>query len=293
MKRMVLVVTGLLAASVAATHGQDAPVTATSLGGGVYMLTGRGGTLAVAVGDDATFVVDDQYAPMVPRILAAIRELSPQPVRFVLNTHYHGDHTGGNEAMADAGALIVAHDNTRRRMTTEQFIEFFSARVPPSPDGALPIVTFSDTVTFHINGDEVVAFHVDPAHTDGDAIIVWRNANVVHMGDIYIAGGYPFTDFTAGGNVNGTVAAADRVLAIANEATRVIPGHGPLSNTAELRAWRDMIAIVRMRVTALKAAGRTLEEAVAAKPSAEFDATYGGGFIKADDFVGFIYRSLP
>lgn len=293
MKGIAVVVIGLLAGSAALGSAQDVPVTTIPVADGVYMLTGQGGNLAVAIGNDATFVVDDQYAPMVPRILAAIRQLTTQPVRFVLNTHYHGDHTGGNEAMAEAGALIVAHDNTRRRMTTEQFIEFFSAQVPPSPQGALPVVTFNDTVTFHINGDEVIAFHIDPAHTDGDALIVWRNANVVHMGDVYIAGGYPFTDFSAGGNLNGVVAAADRVLAIANADTRIIPGHGALSNTAELRAWRDMIVAVRLRVRALKAAGRTHEQVIAAKPSAEFDATYGGGFIKPDDFVGFIYRSLP
>lgn len=292
MKRIAVVILALLAGSTAGS-AQDVPVTTIPVVEGVYMLTGQGGNLAVAIGDDATFVVDDQYAPMVPRIIAAIRELTTEPVRFVLNTHYHGDHTGGNEAMAEAGALIVAHDNTRRRMTTEQFIEFFNAQVPPSPHGALPVVTFNDTVTFHINGDEVIAFHVDPAHTDGDAMIVWRNANVVHMGDIYIAGGYPFTDFSAGGNINGIVAAADRVLAIADADTRIIPGHGPLSNTAELRTWRDMIVTVRQRVRELKGAGRTREQIIAAKPSAQFDATYGGGFIKPDDFVGFIYRSLP
>jgi glyoxylase-like metal-dependent hydrolase (beta-lactamase superfamily II) len=257
------------------------------------MLTGQGGNVGVSIGADATFVVDDQYAPMVPKLIAAIGALTSRPVRFVFNTHYHGDHTGGNEELGRAGALLVAHANTRQRMSSEQLVEFFNAQVPPSPAGALPVVTFSDTVTFHINGDDVIAFHVDPAHTDGDAIVVWRNANVVHMGDVYIAAGYPFTDFGSGGNINGVVAAADRVLAIANADTRIIPGHGQLSNTAELRAWRDMIVTVRERVRALQAAGRTLEEVIAARPSAEFDGTYGGGFIKPDDFVGFVYRSLP
>lgn len=291
--RIAVLVVALSAGMFAEAAAQDVEVTTIPVAGSVYMLTGQGGNIGVSIGDDAVFVVDDQYAPMVPKIIAAIRELTPEPVRFVLNTHYHSDHTGGNEEMGRAGALIVAHDNTRRRMTTEQLIEFFNAKVPPSPAGALPVVTFNDTVTFHINGDEVVIFHVEPAHTDGDAVVVWRSANVVHMGDVYIAGGYPFTDFGSGGNINGIVAAADRALALANADTRVIPGHGPLSNTAELRAWRDMIVTVRERVRELKAAGRTLEQVIAAKPSEEFDAEYGGGFIKPNDFVGFVYRSLP
>lgn len=289
--RKVGIAIGLAVVTAGTAAAQDAPVTTLPVAGNVYMLTGPGGNIAVSVGD-ATFLVDDQYAPVVPKIAAAVAKLTPNPVRFVFNTHYHGDHTGGNEEFGKAGALIVAHDKTRERMTSDQFVEFFQAKMPASPPGALPVVTFNDTVTFHINGDEIIAFHVDSAHTDGDAMLVWRKANVVHMGDVYIAGGYPFADFGSGGNVNGIIAAADRVLAIANTDTRIIPGHGPLSNTAELREWRDMIAAVHMRVQSLIAAGRTKEQVIGAKPSAEFDAKYGRGFIKPDDFVGFLDRSL-
>ena len=289
--RNVMTAIVLAGATAGSAWAQDPTVTTVPVAGNIYMLTGPGGNIGVSVGE-ATFVVDDLYAPLVPKIRAEIAKLTPNPVRFVFNTHYHADHTGGNEEFGKGGALLVAHDKSRLRMTTDQFVEFFQAKMPASPPGALPVVTFNDSVTFHINGDQIIAFHVDPAHTDGDAMLVWRNANVVHMGDVYISGSYPFADFGAGGNVNGIVAAADRVLAIANADTRIIPGHGPLSNTAELREWRDMIATVRMRVQALMAAGRTKEQVIAAKPSAEFDAKYGGGFIKPADFVGFLYRSL-
>ena len=290
--RSAVLVIGLLAGGAAGAGAQDVEVTTVPVAGSVYMLTGRGGNIGVSVGEDATFVVDDQYAPMVPKLIAAIGALTSRPVRFVFNTHYHGDHTGGNEEMGRAGALLVAHANTRQRMSSEQFVEFFNRQIPASAAGALPVVTFTDTVAFHINGDDIIAFHVDQAHTDGDAIVIWRKANVVHMGDVYIAGGYPFADISSGGNIGGIVAAADRVLDTANADTRIIPGHGPLSNTAELRAWRDMIVTVRERVSELKTAGRTREEAIAARPSAEFDDQYGRSFIKPDDFVGFVYRSL-
>jgi glyoxylase-like metal-dependent hydrolase (beta-lactamase superfamily II) len=213
-------------------------------------------------------------------------------VRFVLNTHWHGDHTGGNENLGRAGALIVAHDNVRTRMSTDQFMNNLADTVKASPRGALPVVTFSDTVTFHINGDEVRAFHVPPAHTDGDAIVHFRRADVVHMGDTYFNGLYPYIDLSSGGSVDGVIAAADRVLAMAGEGTRIIPGHGPLSGRAELRAYRDMLSTVRDRVRGLAREGKTLQQVQAAKPSAEFDAKWGGGFMKPDSFVRVVYGSV-
>ncbi len=260
--------------------------------GSVHMLTGAGGNVAVVAGTDGVFLVDDQFAPLTEKIRAAVARISPAPVRFVLNTHWHGDHTGGNENLGRAGALIVAHDNVRTRMSADQFMNRMTDTVKASPPGALPVVTFTSAVTFHLNGDEVHAFHVPPAHTDGDAVVHFRRADVVHMGDTYFNGLYPYIDISSGGSVDGMIAAADRVLAMTREGTRIIPGHGPLSGRAELRAYRDMLATVRDRVRALVREGKTLQQVQAAKPSAEFDARWGQGFMKPDSFVRVVYESV-
>lgn len=257
----------------------------------VYVLTGVGGNIGLSVGDDAAFIVDDQFAPLTPKIVAAIAAITPKPVRFVVNTHWHFDHTGGNENFGKAGAVVMASANARKRMSTEQFIEFLKRREPPAAPGALPVVTFTDSVSLHVNGDDIVAFHVAPAHTDGDVVVHFTKANVVHMGDTYVAPRYPFIDLSSGGNINGSIAVADRVLAVCNAETRIIPGHGPVTDCAALKTWRDMIATVRERVRAAMQAGKSLDEIKAARPTAEFDAANRGS-IQPDDFVTFVYRSL-
>ena len=264
------------------------------LGDGLYVLEGAGGNMAVSVGEDAVFLVDDQYAPLTEKIVAAIAKLTPKPVRFVLNTHWHGDHTGGNENLGRAGAIVVAHDNVRRRMSVEQFNEVFNSKTPPSPSGALPVVTFSGgTVTFHLNGEELRAIHAPNAHTDGDTIVHFVKADVIHSGDIVWNGLYPFIDASSGGSVDGTIAACDRILGMSTERTRIIAGHGPsLVSPADVRAYRDMLATVSTRVKALVAQGRTLEEVKAAKVSAEFDEKWGKAFIKPERFAEMLARPL-
>jgi cyclase len=259
---------------------------------GIYMLTGEGGNLGLSVGEDGGFLIDDQYAPLTGKILAAVKELTAEPVRFVANTHYHGDHTGGNENMGEAGALIVAHENVRRRMATGTFMEAFNRQVDPAPPGALPVVTFTDAASFHWNGEEIRIFFVGPAHTDGDSIIHFVNADVFHMGDTLFNGMYPFIDVSAGGRIDGLIAAADRVLAVTTEKTRLIPGHGPLANKADLQAYRDMLAEARDRVAKLRAEGKTKEQVVAAKPTAGLDEKWGGGFMQPDVWVGLVYDSM-
>jgi glyoxylase-like metal-dependent hydrolase (beta-lactamase superfamily II) len=214
-------------------------------------------------------------------------------VRFVVNTHWHGDHTGGNENMGKAGALIVAHENVRVRMSREHFMAAFGRKIPPSPEAALPVVTFTDAVTFHWNGDEIRVHHVPPAHTDGDSIVHFVKADVVHMGDVFFNGGYPFIDTSSGGRVDGVIAAADRVLAAVGEKTRIIPGHGPLATKADLQAYRDVVKTLRDRIATLKAEGKSRDEVIAAKPTADHDAKWGGGFMKGDTFTGLVYDSLP
>jgi cyclase len=256
-----------------------------------YVLFGAGGNIGVSVGDDAVYLVDDQYAPLTPKIQAALKTITDKPVKFILNTHWHGDHTGGNENFGKAGALIVAHDNVRKRMSSEQFMEFMRSKVPASPKVALPVVTFSQDVTFHINDDEIFAFHAPRAHTDGDSIIHFRKSNVIHMGDIYFNGFYPFIDFSSGGTPAGVVAAADRVLAIADDKTKIIPGHGPISNKAELKVFRDMVAAVSGRVAQLVKEGKTLDEIIAAKPTADYDERWGKGFIPPPRFIEMLMKA--
>jgi cyclase len=259
---------------------------------GVYMLTGAGGNIGLSVGKDGAYVIDDQFAPLSDKIIGAVKAITPDPVRFVINTHWHGDHTGGNENMRSSGAILVAHENVRRRMSVEQFNAAMNRKTPPSPEAALPVVTFTDAVTFHWNGDEIRVTHVAPAHTDGDAYIRFVRADVVHMGDLLFNGSYPFVDVSSGGRVDGYVAAADQVLAATGEKTRFIPGHGPLATRADLQAFRDMLKEVRDRIAKLKAAGRSRDEVIAAKPTAEYDAKWGKGFMKPDMFTGLAYDSL-
>ncbi|MCG6920415.1 MAG: MBL fold metallo-hydrolase [Acidobacteria bacterium] len=259
---------------------------------GLYMLTGSGGNLGLSVGEDGAFLIDDQYAPLTRKILAAVRELTPEPVRFVVNTHYHDDHTGGNENMGEAGALLVAHENVRRRMAAGTFMKAFNRQVEPAPAGALPVVTFTDAVTFHWNGKEIRVFFVGPAHTDGDSIVHFVSADVFHMGDTLFNGMYPFIDVSAGGRIDGMIAAVDRVLKVATEKTRLIAGHGPLATRADLQAYRDMLAEARGRIAKLKAEGKTREQIVAARPTADLDEKWGGGFMQPDVWVGLVYDSM-
>lgn len=257
-----------------------------------YMMTGEGGNLGLSIGDDAVFVIDDQFAPLTPKIKAAIAKLTKKPVKFVLNTHWHFDHTGGNENMGKAGALIVAHENVRKRMSVEGFIKFFGMKTKAEPKVALPVVTFTRDISFHLNGDEVYVYHVANAHTDGDAVVHFRNSNVIHMGDTFFNKLYPFIDTSSGGKVDGMLKAADQALELANDSTKIIPGHGPLGNKADLKAYREMLASVSGKIKALIKDGKTLEQVLAAKPSAEFDAVWGNGFLKPQKWVEMLYENL-
>jgi cyclase len=286
---LVAAFSGAVSDTASAQNPDSVQIQTEKLTGGTYVLRGRGGNIGLAVGPDAVFVVDDQFAPLTPKVLAAIAAITDRPVRFVLNTHWHFDHTGGNENMGKAGALIIAHDNVRRRMSTRQFIEFIKREEPAAVPGALPVVTFNDAVTFHINGDEVSVSHLPHAHTDGDAVVYFRRANVVHMGDVYVTPGYPLVDLSSGGSLSGVIRGVERVLALIDDDTKVIPGHGQTRDKAALRSYRDMLATIRDRVRAQVAAGRTLEQILASKLTADFDNAWGGAWIKADDFVRFAH----
>jgi glyoxylase-like metal-dependent hydrolase (beta-lactamase superfamily II) len=258
---------------------------------GVAVLFGAGGNIGLSYGEDGNVIVDDQFAPLTDKIAVAVRTVDPDPVRFVINTHWHFDHTGGNENFGKAGAVILAHDNVRARMSTEQFIKSMNRKVPASPKDALPVVTFGDGVTLHLNGDTLHVVHVVAAHTDGDSLVHWQKANVLHMGDTFFHRvSFPFVDLSSGGSIDGVIAAANRGLGFSNAATRIIPGHGPVASRAELAGYRDMLVDIRSKVAAGIKAKRTLAQIQASAPAARYGMT--DGFIKPDQFVEAVYNSL-
>jgi glyoxylase-like metal-dependent hydrolase (beta-lactamase superfamily II) len=266
-------------------------ITTERIAPGVAVLFGAGGNIALSYGEDGNVIVDDQFAPLTDKIERAIRAIDKDPVRFVINTHWHFDHTGGNENFGKAGAVILAHDNVRRRMSTDQFIAAMNAKIPPSPKDALPVVTFAEGVTLHLNGDTLRVVHVANAHTDGDSLVLFEKANVLHMGDtFFFRDSFPFIDISSGGSIDGLVAAVDKALGIAGPATKVIPGHGPVATRADLAAYRAMLADIRAKVAVGIKGRRTLAQIQAAKPAARYGMP--DGFIKPDQFVAFVHESL-
>jgi len=294
MRAFLIVLFGALAAAPAAAQ-QDfskVEIKADKLSDTVYMLTGAGGNIGLSIGEDAVFMVDDQFAPLTPKIQEAIGKLTPKPVKFLVKTHWHFDHTGGNENFGKAGALIVAHENVRKRMSTENAIEFLGMKFKAEPRVALPTITFARDSVFNLNGDELHVMHVANAHTDGDSIVHFRKSNVIHMGDTFFNKLYPFIDTSSGGSAAGVIANADRVLKMAREDTKIIPGHGPLASRADLKAYRDMVATVSGRIQRQVKAGRTLAQVIDSKPSAEFDAVWGKGFLNPQRFVEMLYKGV-
>lgn len=258
---------------------------------GVAVLFGAGGNIGLSYGEDGNVLIDDQFAPLTEKIVAAVKRVDPDPVKFVINTHWHGDHSGGNENLGKAGAVIVAHDNVRRRMSVEQFSKVLGT-TPASPEAALPVVTFGEGVTLHLNGDEIRLVHVGRAHTDGDTQVYWTRANVLHMGDTFFHKvTLPFIDLDSGGSIDGAIAAVRSALQLANPGTKIIPGHGPVATRAELEAYLAMLIDVRDKVGAAKAAGKSLEAVRAANPAKPYEVP--GAFVSADAFVEAVYNSLP
>jgi glyoxylase-like metal-dependent hydrolase (beta-lactamase superfamily II) len=270
----------------------DVTIQTTEVASGIYMMTGSGGNIAVSIGPDGTFLIDDQFAPLNKKIMKAIKAAGGDTPKFLVNTHWHGDHTGGNQAMGEAGTIIVAHENVRKRLSSDQFVKAFNMKSGPQPKAALPVITFTNEVTFHWNNDDLNMVHVDNAHTDSDSYIFFKNANVIHVGDLYFSGFYPFIDPDSNGSIAGVIAGVNKVLERINDNTKVIPGHGPLSNKTELVAYRDMLSTVYERIKQMKDAGKSQDEVVAAKPTADFDAEWGDGFLQPDQWVGIVYQGV-
>ncbi len=279
--------------NVSALRAQDdVKIEAIPVAHNIYMLTGNGGNIGLFLGDDGTFIVDDQYAPLTDKILAAIKSVGGDIPRFLINTHFHGDHTGGNENLGKAGTLIVSHDNVRRRLVNGSFIEAFGMNAPPAGKAALPVITFSEDMHFHINDESVRAIHVASAHTDGDSFIHFKNANVVHAGDVFFNGFYPFIDIDNGGSMRGTIEAVDVMLSITDSNSKIIPGHGPLGDRAQLQAYRDMLDTAYTRLLKLKNDGVSVEDAISQNPLEDLEAIWGGGFFKGDKWISIIYPGV-
>lgn len=277
---------GAAGAAQAQQNFDDVMIDARDLGDGVYMLTGSGGNIGLLVGDDGALMIDDQYAPLSSKIMDKVAELSGgASVRFIVNTHWHPDHTGGNVPFAEAGATIFAQENARRRLMQEQPSPIGGGVTPPAPPEAWPIVTFPEDVSFHMDGQTVHAFHVAPAHTDGDVMIYFEEANVLHAGDVFTTSGYPIIDAGADGSLEGFVADETRVLGMIDEDTKIIPGHGGLSTYADLEARRDALAQLVDLLKPLADSDLSIDEIIAARPLDGYDEDYAGGFVSTEDFI--------
>ena len=257
----------------------------------IYMLTGSGGNIGVLTGEDGVLMVDNQFAPLADKIRAAIKEIGGDKVTYMINTHFHGDHSGGNEEFGEEGATIVAHDNVRKRLS-EGSVRRNGDKVPPSPEVAWPIITFSKDIKLHVNGEEIHLIHEDRAHTDGDIAVWFRKANVIHMGDVFVTYGYPFVDAGNGASITGMINFLSKVIDQIDDETIVIPGHGPISKKSDVIAFRDRLQNILTKVLIEKRKGRTIEEIIESKITAEYDEEWGGGFIKANDFLLLIDQSL-
>lgn len=265
-------------------------ITSQELAPGVAVLFGAGGNIGVSHGDDGTLIIDDQFAPLTDKIEAAVAYLGATPVHYVVNTHWHFDHTGGNENLGKKGAHIIAHENVRVRLVKGS-PEGSRFPVPPAPDEALPVVTYDRGITLHLNGDTIDVMFVGGGHTDGDSIVRWREKNIVHMGDLYFKiPGWPFVDVDSGGDIEDLLFSLDTAINLMDDNTQVIPGHGPMSNRAELVAYRNTVGEALTRIRALRSSGSTLEEAQASRPLDSFER--GEGFISEDQFIEAVWRSL-
>ena len=298
---LALIAAASLAAPAFAQQGATPPVgpdwskitvKTTDLGNRTYMLEGQGGNVTVAIGDDGIIMVDGQFAPMHDKLKAAIAAVSPQPVKFLVNTHHHGDHTGGNAAFTADGATVVGHV-TESELLAKGSISVATGQPVPAVSGAgLPARTYADTLTLEVKGRSALLRHPANAHTAGDTFVYFADANVLATGDVVALGRYPTIDYLSGGSINGTIAAVETYLTLVNDTTKIVPGHGPLTDKARLIEYHTLLVTTRDRMQKLIAEGKTLDEVYAAKPYADLDATVGGGEGPAKNYIRAVYANL-
>jgi cyclase len=283
----------LLVAAAAAQQQPDfskVEIKVTKVAGTVYMLQGYGGNIGVSVGEDGILIVDDQFAPLAEKIRAALKGITDKPVKFVLNTHWHFDHTGGNAYFGET-APIIAHENARKRLQTGGKISAFNMEIPPASKAALPGVTFNDKVTVHVNGEDIRAIHFPKGHTDGDIVVFFPQSNVVHMGDDFFAGMFPFIDLESGGSVKGLIDDIAQIIPMLPPDVKVIPGHGPLSNLDDLKKFEDMLRGSSAAVAAAMKRGKTLDQMKKENVLAKY-ADWGKGMLNSDRFTEILYNDL-
>ncbi len=259
----------------------------------IYMLKGAGGNIGVLTGKEGVLIIDDQFAPLSDKIKTAVASLDPTGIRFLVNTHIHGNHTGGNENLkrSIAALTIVAHDQVRNRMMTEQFNVRQSRTIPPRDKDAWPLITFPDRLTFHLNDEDIEIFHTSPGHTDGDVIIHFKKANVFHMGDTY-RNGYPFIDIGTGGSFQGYITTLDNAMSRMDDNTRVIPGHGDLTTKAEIKKVRDRLVEIRDQAAAALKSGTKKEDVANLPIATKYDPEWGSGFVKGRDLLLLVAEEL-
>ncbi|MDF2738003.1 MAG: fold metallo-hydrolase, partial [Nitrososphaeraceae archaeon] len=239
---------------------KDVEIIINQINNGTYMLVGKGGNIGLSVGDDGVLLIDSQFEQLTDKILSSISKITGKPVRFVINTHWHQDHTGGNENLVNNGAIVVAHENVRERLSTEQFVDFLNREYKPSPINALPTITYNESITLYFNDDQIDIYHIPHSHTDGDSIIFFNKDNVVHTGDIFVNGRYPFIDHSSGGSIDGIITGIEKIISIINNETKIIPGHGLLSNHEELQNYLIMLKDIRQQVQTMVNNGASLDE---------------------------------
>ncbi|MFW2367826.1 MAG: MBL fold metallo-hydrolase [Desulforhopalus sp.] len=287
-----VMLTGLFVLYTITAQAEDVKISPAQVTEQIHMIVGEGGNVGIFTGEDGTFLIDDNFAPLTEKIVEAIKSIGGDFPKFLINTHYHGDHTGGNENLGRGGTLIFSHDNVRERLSNGSFIKAFNMKSGAVAPEGLPVVTFSEGISFHLNGDTIRAIHVGHAHTDGDSFIHFEKANVIHTGDILFNGIYPFIDVNHGGSLKGTIQGVKEILSLVDENTKIIPGHGPLANKAQLESYREMLEAAYDRLRKLKADGKTSQEAAASKPLADFEEKWGKGIFRGDQWIELIYSGV-
>ena len=287
MRNFIIVVLLFVSCSATAQNFDSVEIKTTKVAGPVYMLEGSGGNIGVLIGNDGVILIDDQFAPLSEKIKKAIAAISDKPIRFIINTHFHGDHSDGNKVFGGEGSIIVAHENVRKRLSADHFFTSFKQEQKAMSYEGLPKITFAESLNFNMNGETVQVIHIKKAHTDGDAAIYFKESNVLHTGDVFVRYGLPFIDDDGGGTIDGMINGADQMLKMINDETKIIPGHGQIGSKKDLQEYKNLLQTIRKRIADGIKAGKTVDQIISSDPTKEFKTGFDKVF-----FVQSVYKSL-